>query len=223
MKSALDTYLGWEQPQHRDGCKRPSWDVAFRTDEKQYRREYRGYGEPLAKHECPDEECAHGASFDRVTVRIVCRSCGAATVITGEDTEETGTTRTSTLHVAYGLAPLQKAGLLLWPAEPWLGSLGRHDEEFPHDFVVTRTGVRQVTQDSIVGQITQGRGKLRGRVWTTLAVPDPKGQYGFLQRIQWAHSNDGRGQGGAPLRTVLAAARWVGARVAEHELQAGAA
>ncbi|MEU9349062.1 hypothetical protein AB0D74_48480 [Streptomyces sp. NPDC048278] len=222
MKSALDTYLGWEQPQHRDGCKRPSWDVAFRTDEREYRREYRGYGEPLAKHECPDEQCAHGAFFDRVKVRIVCRSCGAATVITGEDTEETRTSSTSTLRIAYGLAPQRKAELLLWPADPWMGRDLR-DEDFPHDFVVTRLGVREVTEASVVGQITQSTGKLRGRVWATLAVPDPKGQFGFGQRIQWAHSNDGRGQGGPPLRTVLAAARWIGARVAEHELQAGAA
>ncbi|MGW1525415.1 hypothetical protein [Streptomyces sp. NPDC002159] len=41
--------------------------------------------------------------------------------------------------------------------------------------------------------------------------------YGYGQLIRWAHANDGRGRGGNALRTVTAAARWIGARMAEVE------
>ncbi|MFJ6386415.1 hypothetical protein ACIQJT_02280 [Streptomyces sp. NPDC091972] len=221
MISALDTYLGWDRPEHYDGCKRPSWDVAVRRDEHAARYGG-GFGEPPAKHACPDEYCAHGTFFTKVTVRIVCLSCGAAQLVTGEHTEDTGTSITSSRHLGYGLAPRQAAGLLLWPGQAWL-DFGRALSEEPHDFVVTRMGVKRVTEDVIVGQLTQGRGKLGGIVWTALAVPDPEGPFGYGQQIRWAHRNDGRGDGGAPLRTVKAAARWVGARVVEHQVLAGGA
>lgn len=215
MKSVLDTYLGWEQPRHQDGCKRPSWEVAVRTDESVYRHEYRSIGEPPVTHRCRDEECGHSGSYRQVSVRIVCRSCGAAQVVRGEDTADTGTTTTSTQHLGYGLAPRPMAGLLLWPGQPWL-PFGRDGAEHPHDYVVTRTGVRQVTADTVVGQLIQGTGKLGGVVWATLAVPDPDGPYGYGTPVRYAARNDGRGQGGSPLRSVGAAARWVGARLAEQ-------
>jgi hypothetical protein len=212
--SALDTYLGWEQPQHHEGCKRPAWDVAVRREDRVSRYHWRG--EPPLKHTCPEEDCGHGNTFGQTMVRIVCRSCGAARVVTGEDTPDTGTTTTSTQVLGYGLAPRQAAGLLLWPGQPWL-NLGRALDDERHDFVVTRTGVRQVTADAVVGQISQGRGGRGGVVWTALAVPDPEGQFGYGQHVRWAHANDGRGRGGSALRTVAAAARWIGARLTEEK------
>ncbi|MEH0547325.1 hypothetical protein QA802_30830 [Streptomyces sp. B21-105] len=224
MISPLDTYLGWEQPQHREGCKRPAWDVAVRREERAYRRHYNGES-PLA-HGCGQEDCGHGNSFTEAMVRIVCKSCGAAQLVTGEDTPETGSTHTSTRYLGYGLPPRQAAGLLLWPGQPWL-ALGRAVAEEPHDFVVTRQKVKQVTADVVVGQITQSRGERGGVVWTALAVADPEGQFGYGQHLRWAHANDGRGRGGSPLRSVAAAARWIGARLAEEkpaaELAAGGA
>lgn len=210
----LATYLGWEQHQHHDGCKRPAWDVGIRTVENEYR--YAGsYHEERPKHGCPVEYCAHGNSFTKLVVRLVCHSCGAAQVVTGEHTEDTGGTTSDTRQLAYGLAPRQVAGLLLWPAQPWL-DLGRLSSEEPHDFVVTRPKVKRVTEETVVGQITQGMGKLRGRVWTTLAVPDPAGPYGLTSHLRYAQANDGHGRGGSPLRTIPAAARWIGARLAEN-------
>jgi hypothetical protein len=218
--SALDTYLGWEQPQHHAGCKRPVWDVAVRREVRVYRHPW--HGEPPLKHDCPEEDCGHGNTFGQVMVRIVCRSCGAAQVVTGEDTPDTGIRTTDAEVLGYGLPPRQAAGLLLWPGEPWLHHdlCARKDER--HDFVVTRPRVKQVTADVVVGQITQGRGKQGGVVWTALAVPDPEGQFGFGQRLRWTHANDGRGRGGSALRTIAAAARWIGARLAEHESAGGA-
>lgn len=219
MKSTLDTYLGWSELEHAEGCKRPLVKTAWRLDEQEYRRD-RGYGEPPLNHKCADHEyCGHGNDFTKVTVRIVCVTCTAAQLITGEDTESTRTLPTTTTVLGYGLAPRQAAGLLLWPAKAWL-DLGDRDDE-PHDFVVTRTGVKTVTAETVVGQIIQGRGKLGGLVWTTLAVADPEGRYGFGQPVRYVHRNDGRGDGGSPLRTVKAAARWIAARLAEHKAAQG--
>ncbi|MFJ9895276.1 hypothetical protein ACIQPR_18365 [Streptomyces sp. NPDC091280] len=221
MTSALDSYLGWEKPEHLRDCKRPAWDVSFRTEEKAYR--HVGYGEERPKHECADKEyCGHGNSFDKSVVRIVCRSCGVARVITGEQTEDTGESVTSTKWLGYGLAPRQAAGLLLWPGTPWL-DLGRFREAEPHDFVVTRLKVKEITEATVVGQISQSRGDRGGVVWTALAVPGPDGQFGYVQRIRFEHANDGRGRGGRPLRTVNAAARWIGERLAEQPVKRGVA
>ncbi|WP_329338536.1 hypothetical protein OG866_26950 [Streptomyces sp. NBC_00663] len=223
MRSTLDTYLGWETLRHFDGCKRPLVKIAWRRDENEYRRDPdRGFGGSSVNHSCTTEYCAHGNSFTKLTVRIVCITCTAAQVITGEATEDTGISTTTTKHLGYGLAPRQAAGLLLWPGMPWI-DVGRMGSEEPHDFVVTRTGVKTVTQDVVVGQITQGRGKLGGLVWTALAVPDPEGRYGFGRPVHYMHRNDGRGDGGSPLRTVKSAARWVAARLAEHGAQGGGA
>lgn len=210
MRSVLDTYVGWDKPEHLKGCRRPAWDIGIRTEEKEYRR-YRGFGEPVHKHGCTDEYCRHGDSFDKTVVRIVCTSCGAARVITGERTEDTRDTQTNTERLGYGLAPRQQAGLLLWPAKP---AMGYDLVDELHDFVLTRTGVKQVTADAVVGTLIQGQGRRGGRLWTALAVPDPEGEYGFLQPVRFAQRNDGRG--GAPLRTLGTAARWVAARLAEQ-------
>lgn len=212
MTSVLDSYLGWEQLQHLADCARPSWEVGIR-DEKVYRP--CGFGEPPLRHACPDEGCEHGNDFVQTVVRVVCRSCGAAHVITGERTPDTGRTDTSTRHLGYGLPPRRVAGLLLWPGQPWL-PVGRAADAEPHDFVVTGPDAAEVTEATVVGQITQGRGKLGGLVWTALAVADPQGPYGFGQRVRWAHANDGRLRGGRPLRTVGAAARWIADRLAEQ-------
>ncbi|MET8826560.1 hypothetical protein ABZX40_36510 [Streptomyces sp. NPDC004610] len=222
MKSVLDTYLGWDEPRHMDECRRPSWEVAVRTGEETRYSAQHHYGQEPAHHKCKDEFCGHGGDFEQVTVRIVCRSCGAAQVVTGEKTEDTGVSDTSTWWLGYGMAPRQAAGLLLWPAAPWL-PYGRGLDAEPHDFVVTRTGVKAVTQDSVVGQIMQSTGRRKGVIWAALAVPSPDGPYGAGQPVKYAHRNDGYTAGDPPLRTVRAAARWVGARLAERAAGSDAA
>ncbi|MEY2249374.1 hypothetical protein AB8A21_41785, partial [Streptomyces sp. BF23-18] len=190
-----------------------SWDIGFRTEDREVR--IRGFGEERPQHKCPDEGCEHGNAFDKVVVRIVCQSCGAAHLITGESTRDTPALRASTEILGYGMAPRQMASLLLWPGHPYL-DLGSYRSDHPHDFVLTRTKAKAVTEDTVVGQITQSRGDRGGIVWTALAVPDPQGPYGYGQRIRWAHANDGRGRGGSPLRSVGSAARWIAARLAEQ-------
>lgn len=228
MRGPLDTYLGWEKPEHMRGCKKPAWDVSVRVLEDEYRRGHGFHGEPVVAHACADKEyCEHGAKYDATVVRIVCFSCGVAQVISGEKTADTGETLTTTKWLGYGLPPRKAGGLLLWPAEPWL-YMGRQAETEPHDFVVTRLGVKQVTKDAVVGQVVKGTGERRGVVWTALAVPGVPGsggrfEYGYGGPVRFEHANDGRGRGGSPLRTVNAAARWIGARLAEQPAERGAA
>jgi hypothetical protein len=216
VTSALDTYLGWEKPQHRRDCKKSAWDVSVRVLEREYRRGHGFHGEPVVTHACADKEyCEHGATYDATVVRIVCVSCGVAQVISGEKTVDTGETLTSTKWLGYGLPPRRASGLLLWPGTPWL-TPGRAESAEPHDFVVTRLRVTEVTEATVVGQISQSRGDRGGVVWTALAVPSDTGQFGYVQRLRFEHANDSRGRGGRPLRTVNAAARWIGEHLAEQ-------
>lgn len=201
MTTAIETYLGWEQPTHYAGCKRPSWSVDFRTDHDEFRARHGG-----EKHDCPNEDCDHGDRYARTTFRIVCPSCHAAVVIRGEDAH---TSRGHAAHTTHGFGmPAQRvAGLLLWPGEPWL-DVGRLRSDEPHDFVVTRPGVKCVIEADVVGQIRQGRGKRGGVIWVATALPAPDGKFGY-GRLRFAHASDD-----SPLRSVPAAARWVAAQVA---------
>ena len=203
MTSVLETYLGWDEPQHLAGCKRPSWSVDMRTDHDEWRDRHGGDA-----HSCPNDECQHGDRYERTTVRIVCRSCQAALVIRGEDAS---VSEGAYVTHGYGQPPRTVAGLLLWPGEPWL-NLGRLSSDEPYDFVVTRKGVTRVTESDVVGVITQGRGKRGAIIWNAGALPTP----GKYARLNWGATNEDR-----PARTVMAAARWIAAQLFEHEQQGG--
>lgn len=212
VTTAIETYLGWEQPEHLAGCKRPMWAVDFRTDPEEFR--YRYNGGDSQPHSCPNEDCGHGDRYPRTTVRIVCPSCQAAIVIRGEDAHTSRGMTANTTH-GFGLPPRKVAGLLLWPGEPFL-SFGRLSSDEPYDFVVTRLGVKRVTETDVVGQISQSRGKRNAVTWTAAALPAPNGRYGY-GRIRWSQVS---GEA-SPLRTVMGAARWVAARLAERATAGG--
>jgi hypothetical protein len=197
VTTARNTYLGWDLLQHFDGCKRPEWTVDVRTDYDAFRS--RGSG---AQHACPAEDCGHDDRYERTAVRIVCFSCTRAHVISGEQGLRAGSAETVT--DGYGEQPRRMAGLLMWPGEPF-PSFGQTPEE-PWDFVVTRTGVTRVTEDDVVGLVSQTRGQ-RGAVrWAAVAVRDENGEYGW-RPLKFAACEDG-------LRTPAAAAKWVAARLA---------
>ncbi|MGW7201074.1 hypothetical protein [Streptomyces chryseus] len=206
--SVQDTYLGWRHLEHAPACKRPEWGVDVREDDYALRENYGGPG-----HGCPIDDCGHANRYTQTTVRIVCRSCGTAHVLDGENVQ---TTTTRTEHLGYGLPPRKVAGLHLWPAEPWL-YFGRSASDEPHDFLVTSERVDRVTEADVVGQITQGRGKRGGIVWSAAAVPSPRGPYGDgrASGVAYAQLADG-------LRTVPAAAKWIAAQLAQKDTrQAG--
>lgn len=208
-----DSYLGWELLTHARGCTQSGWEVSVRLNDDA-RRHSSGLGhEERVEHRCADEYCRHGNRFDELVVRVVCRTCGMTEVITGEQTEDTGRSTGSTKWLGYGLPPRRLAGLLLWPGEPWL-PIGRANSPEPHDFLVTRPGVKRVTEEVVAGQITQGRGRRGGVTWAGCAVPDENGPYGY-SHIRWAYAEDG-------FKTPAAAAKWVAARLAEAEAGGGA-
>lgn len=208
MKRVQDSYLGWELLTHLKGCKQPSWEVSVRLDDDAPRYHSSLAHEDRAEHGCKDEHCTHRNRFDALVVRVVCRSCGMVEMITGEQTEDTGRSTGSTRMLGYGLPPRRVAGLLLWPGEPWL-NIGRANSPEPHDFLVTATGVKRVTKDVVLGQITQGRGRRGGVNWTGSAGPNERGAYGYgLGQLSWDHAQDG-------FKTPAGAAKWVAARLAE--------
>ncbi|WP_326804928.1 hypothetical protein OIE49_29530 [Streptomyces sp. NBC_01788] len=203
MTSAIETYLGWQEPRHFADCRKPAWTVDYRTDDEF--RDRRGGG----KHACSNEDCGHGDRYPRTTVRIVCPSCQAAVVIRGEAHSINEDTTSTTTH-GYGLPPRKLAGLLLWPGEPWL-NVGRLGSADPYDFVVTRPGVKRVTEADVVGAITQSRGKRRAVTWSSAALPTP----GRYSRFNWDRTNEDT------LRTVAAAAKWIAAQLADRAAPAG--
>lgn len=207
MTTVQSTYLGWDQPEHLDGCKRPVWSVDFRTDPEEFR--YRYHGDSSEPHSCPNEDCGHGDRYPRTTVRVVCTSCQAALVVLGEHASvQQGMTRTTTY--GYGLPPRRVAGLLLWPGEPFI-DFGRLSTDEPYDLLVTRPGVKRVSRADVVGVIMQTRGKRGAITWS--AATDPRDNKYARGGIDWARRS---GDDGA-LRTVTAAARWIGARLAEAD------
>lgn len=201
MTTATDTYVGWDELQHFDGCARPAWTVDIRTQADVFRRPVSG-----DKHECAVKECVHGDRYTRTTVRIVCLSCQAACTVESEDGVSRGSSKTVT--DGYGQPPRRIAGLLLWPGEPFL-SWGRLSTDEPWDFVVTRAGVTRVTEADVVGSIGQGRGKRGGVCWSAVAVRSDSGPYG-IRPLRFAHAEQS-------LRTVAAAAKWTAARLAQAE------
>lgn len=213
MRSVQETYLGWEELTHYKGCAKPGFEVSVRRNDDALRHHSGLAYEARVQHGCKGEYCGHRNTFTEMVVRIVCRSCGAAEVITGEQTDDTGRSTMSTKALGYGLPPRRMAGLLLWPGDPWL-SPGRAVSAEPHDFLVTRPGVKRVTKEDVAGQITQGRGKRGAVTWTAAAVPREDGPYGMLDKIRWAQVQDG-------LKTPAAAAKWISAELAAESGTSG--
>jgi hypothetical protein len=179
-------YFGWSQLTHTDPCPAPSWDIDVRHDAG-----IRPHADRAVTHGCPDQHCTHDSDFGRVTVRVICRGCDTAHVITGESL-----TRTTTVTAAlgYGQAPRQIAGLYLWPGRPVLhgwgpGPSGLDDQ--PHEYLVTTALTDRLTPGDCVGAI--GRHRTAGghpRWWAgavqvppPLRVVPPDGEY----RLTWSH------------------------------------
>ncbi|MFF2651692.1 hypothetical protein [Streptomyces sp. NPDC058045] len=185
-----DTYFDWRQLSHAVGCARPSWTVDLREDQG-YRSSY-ATARPV--HGCPDEDCDHGSTFPRLTVRVVCSSCHTAHVIRGENpTFRLTTTKTT----GVGEAPRRVAGLCLWPGMPWF------DGE-PHQWLATRTAPVRVQPADVVGEIHEERGPRGGTRYAALALPTPDGRYG-LGTLRWQRVQE-------DLRTLAAAAKWIAAQ-----------
>ncbi len=159
MRNAHDTYLGWSQPSHAPGCKRPVWEIDTRIVHDAWLGRNDG-----VSHSCANDDCEHGDHYTALTVRLVCRSCTVAHLFCG-GAMSTETTNTATL--GYGQPPRKAGGLWLHPGPPLLGP-----KDGPDDYLCTLQEVQRVRREDVVGIVGQGRGR-RGAVrWGAAAVPE---------------------------------------------------
>ncbi|MGX1975479.1 hypothetical protein [Streptomyces kronopolitis] len=189
-----ETYFGWAELQRTQDCARPAWTAEVREDSA-YRA---SYGSATVRHECANEDCDHGSSYSRTTVRLLCASCHAAHLVCGETRSMHHTTSRTT---GIGEIPRRKAGLYVWPGEPWF------DEE-PHQWLVTLNKPHRIVPTDAVGEIHQVRSARGGTQYTACAVPGVDGQYGSVHgrdRIRWSRAQEG-------LRSLAAAAKWIAAQ-----------
>lgn len=197
---AVAAYLGWQQPlSHRADCARPSWEVTTRTEHDQRWGRFDEGG-----HACPNEDCNHHDRYDRLTVRIVCDSCGVVQLITGEEHSWAGTT---TASIGYGQPPKRAGGLWLYPGPPLLERLNPESSAY----LCTLEKVERPTEKDIVGAIGEEHTK-RGRiVWSASALPEispsPLASHP-APFLHWAFES-----GEQRFPTVVAAAKWVKAQV----------
>lgn len=154
---AEDLYLGWSELRHAEGCRKPMWVAETRTEWDTYRRG--------RTHSCPDEDCDHRDSYEKTTLRLVCRSCGTVRLYGGEMHSSGGST---VEQYGYGQQPKKAGSLYLYPGETaeWVSA-----PNSPWDYLVTAEQVDRITKDNLVGSIAQGRTP-RGRViWSAGAHP----------------------------------------------------
>lgn len=194
---ALVAHLGWRPFQHRDGCARPVWEVDQQA-ETDARRDRRGGG-----HSCPAEDCGHHDHYDKVTVRLLCRSCAMVHLISGEERSSTMTTTAST---GYGQPPKKTGGLWLYPGPPLL----HWPSAGPSGYLCSRKHVERLAPEDVVGALGEGRGPRGAVTWSAGALPTWKPSVtgsGTFPLPTWTKGAD------AQFRTVAAAAKWVKAQV----------
>jgi hypothetical protein len=199
---AIAAHLEWQPFRHRPDCAKPVWEVDQQaaSDKRRPRREG-------PEHGCPNEECGHHDHYDVITLRVLCRSCGTVHLISGE---EYTTRTTTTASTGYGQPPKKVGGLWLYPGPPLLD----WKDAGPSAYLCSREKADRLSEENIVGAVTEGRGKRGATVWHAAIGPDFKpparGLSGFAV---WAKNS-----GDKPFGTVAAAAKWVTA-----ELDAAAA
>jgi hypothetical protein len=201
VKGIRESYFGWSQLTHAESCKRPTWDVDTKVEYDAWRPRTRGSD---VDHRCRDEECGHDQRYTRTTVRIICRSCGQAYVVAGDER----LVPTSTAYLGVGQQPRRLAGLLLWPGEPFddseCGLAGEHD---PYELLVTGPGVTRPRREDLVGEIAQSYGKRGALRYCAVRGLDPNGTYGHGD-FRWTAAIEG-------LRSIPAAAKWIADRGAD--------
>ena len=189
---AITAHLDWQPFRHGPDCAEPAWEVAQQTEADQRRPRRDG-----PEHECPNEECGHHGYYDRIAVRVLCRSCGIVHLIGGE--EHTSRT-TTTVRTGYGQAPKKAGGLWLYAGPPLLDL---RDYTTPGAYLCSLEEVDQLSQKDVVGAITEGRGKRGATVWSAAVGPDFQQGY-----TVWAKNS-----GDKTFSTVAAAAKWVTAEL----------
>ncbi|MGW9067932.1 hypothetical protein ACWGQT_00570 [Streptomyces yangpuensis] len=195
---AIDTYLGWESFSHAKDCKNPREETLWRSNPAYLGRE----GGP--KHTCANEYCDHQDRYDKLEVRILCRSCGVVRELSGVH-HGYGTTLTAV--IGYGLAPTRASGLWLYPGE----KLFRDTLGDPWDYMVSEKKLERLREADVVGVIGQGRGKRGAVLWSAAAHPifRPSHFERSTPDVTYRTKTD------QTFKTITAAARWIAARLEE--------
>ncbi|MEU9245821.1 hypothetical protein [Streptomyces sp. NPDC048385] len=187
MELIETTYLGWNPLAHAVGCARPVWDDAEVIHEEG--------GRPLAgstePHTCANGDCSHGGTFDRVRLRVLCRTCGTVHVISGESL---GQAISHTSLTGWGQPPRQIGEVWLWPGRPVIPGGG------PRQYLVTRQAAT-VTEATLYGIITGYLDAAHRPLWIAGAVPDAAGAH-QVSSIRWRYASNG-------LTTIEGAAAWI--------------
>ncbi|MFI7239312.1 hypothetical protein [Streptomyces cyaneofuscatus] len=198
MTQLLNTYLAWAELAHAPDCAAPQWAVDIRTERDVYRSVTHG-----TPHACPTPECGHSDRYEKVSVRIVCSSCGRAHILSA-DASADSIRQTSTKALGYGCPPKKAGGVWLYPGEPRLFGWGHGEDGEPEGYLVTRTRVDRVTADNVIGAIYKDQGPRRGVKWAATAVPAADGEYGYGP-VRWTRLQE-------DLRSFTAAAKWIAAQ-----------
>jgi len=198
--SALAAHLDFTAPAHRDGCTATGWEVDYRTSPGTHRdRDDDG-------HSCRNEDCRHGDQYRQLQVRIVCRACGAATLLQAEEPTVSGIRTTDQL--GFGTAPRKVHSLWVYTGPPpKLGLLSESHGE-PTWYLVARHRADRLTPEDVVGSVWPATGKRGGAGFTASTDLVPFGEphwdrpptYAFKQQ---AHTD------GLHFPTVAAAVRWI--------------
>lgn len=159
MSSALDVYLGWSPFTHIEGCTKPVVEVDWRSDEQTVPRR----GGP--EHVCQNEDCEHRGHFDKLTVRMMCRTCGKVVILTGAQHSFQGT---NTDIIGYGTTPKKVGSLWLYPGERMFND----SNEDVWDYLVADKKTPRLTQEDVVGSIGSGLTRRRAVIWSAAAHPD---------------------------------------------------
>ncbi|MFI9214278.1 hypothetical protein ACIGW7_39885 [Streptomyces sp. NPDC053253] len=195
---AIASHLEWTPFAHLPDCAKPVWEVDHQTVVDKRRPLHEG-----SEHACSNEECGHHARHDLITVRLLCRSCDAVRLISGEDyTTET----TTTARIGYGQPPKRVAGLWLYPGPPLLKL---RDHTTPGAYLCSREKVDRLSEEDIVGAVTEGRGKRGATIWHAAIGPAFHPPIsGLTGYAVWAKNS-----GEKPFTSVTAAAKWVAAEL----------
>ncbi|MBV6700255.1 hypothetical protein KV557_24650 [Kitasatospora aureofaciens] len=206
MPDSLETHLGYQRLDHKQDCKKPSFEIDLRQS-----KGYRDY--PASGHVCTagqhDEDgydCDHANTYSKTTIRIICQSCEQAYELRGEDV--TLSSR-SPQDLAVDLHPKRTAGLYLYEGprrniyngQPeWI--LVAHNEA---------GGRWPVAEEHVAGIIFPKSGKRGGLKWTANAGMqiNPTKPRGDFFRHTWERYAD------TEFPTPAAAAKWIGAVGAE--------
>ncbi|MDX3455095.1 hypothetical protein PV396_24660 [Streptomyces sp. ME02-8801-2C] len=188
MDLITTTYFGWNPLAHAPGCTIPVWDDA----DIRHTDAIRTTPGDTRPHECAHPDCTHDTGFDRVQLRLLCRTCHTVITLSAEHLNQA---MAHTSVTGWGQPPQQLAGVWLWPGRaPAPGHT-------PYEYLITRDNTHIPTPDTVYGIITGYRDADHVQRWIAAAVPDPDGAH-QVSTLRWRHSSKG-------LATLGEAAAWI--------------